>query len=251
MLQSFALRRGIHYKLLSDPDSKLIDAFGIRNLEATGNEAGVPIPNYFLIGKDGVIVKRHAETGLTDRVTASYFYESVFSVGSALPPSTATLPQTPHVKIELLQSDRVAAPGTRIRLSVQIDPGKGAHLYAPGSDRLGYHSVRLMLDPSTLYSTYPSTYPKSTLLRQSEHYEAIPIFSARTIITQDVAAIRTPETMAEFEKNPNLTIRGVLEYQVCTDTACFPPTKASVQWYLDVKSSNLDLVRAPESLRKR
>ncbi len=112
---------------------------GIRNAEAVGSEAGVPIPNYFLIGVDGVISKRHAETGLTDRVTASYFYESVFGAGSALPASAATLPQTPHVKIELLQSDHAAAPGARIRLTVQIDPGKGAHLYASGSDRLGYH----------------------------------------------------------------------------------------------------------------
>ncbi|MDR3734677.1 MAG: redoxin domain-containing protein [Acidobacteriaceae bacterium] len=250
VLQSFALRRGIHYQLLSDPDSRLIDAFGIRNPEAVGNEAGVPIPNYFLIGADGVIAKRHAETGLADRVTASYFYESIFGAGSALPLSAAIIPQTPHVKIELLQSDRAAAPGARIRLTVQIDPGKGAHLYAPGSDHLGYHSVRLLLEPSSLYSVHPATYPKSALLKFPQLHEEVPVFLARTVITQDVVAIRSPETIAQFEKNPNLIIRGTFEYQVCTGTTCFPPTKAAVQWHLDVKSGDLDSVRVPESLRK-
>jgi peroxiredoxin len=45
ILKTFAQRRGLHFTLLSDPDSKTIDAFGIRNPEATGTQAGIPIPN--------------------------------------------------------------------------------------------------------------------------------------------------------------------------------------------------------------
>jgi peroxiredoxin len=251
VLQAFAQRRGIRYELLSDPDSKSIDAFGIRNPDAAGDQAGIPIPNYFLIGPDGVISHRHAETGLTDRVTASYFYESLFGAGSALPASAATVPHTPHVRISLLQSDQTAAPGARIRLTVQINPGKRAHLYAPGADSMGYHSVKLVLDPSSLYTGSSTNYPKFTLLKFAQLHETVPVFQNATTITQDVVAIRSPEAISQFEKNPQLIIRGTLEYQACTEATCFPPAKVPVQWNLNVRSGDLDAIRVSENLRRK
>jgi peroxiredoxin len=73
VLKAFAQRKGINYELLSDPDSKTIDSFGVRNLEVTGTQAGIAIPNYYLIGADGVIRERCEENTLQNRVTASYF----------------------------------------------------------------------------------------------------------------------------------------------------------------------------------
>jgi peroxiredoxin len=251
ILQSFALRRGIHYKLLADPESKLIDAFGIRDLEAAGDQAGIPTPNYFLIDAKGVISSRHAETGLSDRVTASYFYESVYGAGSAQPAPVATLEHTPHVRVELLQSDYAAAPGARVKLTVKINPGIGAHLYALGSDSLGYHSIKLILDPAPLYSALPVQYPKSTVLEYPQLQEKIPIYKTAISITQDVMAVRSAETIARFEMNPQLIIRGTLEYQACTNTTCFPPVRTPVQWSLDVKSGDLDSVRVPVGVRRK
>jgi peroxiredoxin len=46
ILADFANRRSITYPLLSDTSSSLIDAFGIRNPEGTGVEAGIPYPGY-------------------------------------------------------------------------------------------------------------------------------------------------------------------------------------------------------------
>jgi peroxiredoxin len=251
VLKSFALRRGIHYKLLADIDSKLIDAFGIRNTEATGSEAGIPVPNYYLIDAKGIIVKRHAETGLTDRVTASYFYEAVFGAGNALPTPTGGIPHTPHVKIELLQSDHAAAPGARVRLTVKIDAGKDAHLYAPGSDTLGYHSVKLLLDSAPLYSVSATQYPKSTILDFAQLHEKVPVYNGATTLTQDITPVRSIESITQFDKDPHLILKGVLEYQACTSAICYPPAKVRVQWTLEVRPDDLDSVRVPENLRRR
>jgi peroxiredoxin len=41
ILKAFAARRDIHFKLLSDPDSRLFEAFGVRNPDATGYQAQI------------------------------------------------------------------------------------------------------------------------------------------------------------------------------------------------------------------
>jgi peroxiredoxin len=46
VLAEFSRRKSITYPLLSDKGSKLIDAFGIRNVAATGEQAGIPVPGY-------------------------------------------------------------------------------------------------------------------------------------------------------------------------------------------------------------
>ncbi|RME96656.1 MAG: DUF899 domain-containing protein [Verrucomicrobia bacterium] len=56
VLKRFADRRGIRFPLLSDPGSRTIDTWQVRNREAAGSRIdGVPYPGTFLIDRDGVI----------------------------------------------------------------------------------------------------------------------------------------------------------------------------------------------------
>ena len=50
-----SLRQSLTYPLLSDPGSKVIETYGIRNLEATGRAAGVPHPVVFILDRQGTI----------------------------------------------------------------------------------------------------------------------------------------------------------------------------------------------------
>lgn len=54
-LQRFATKKSITYPLLSDTGSKTIEAYRIRNKEATGKTSGIPYPGTYIIGTDGVI----------------------------------------------------------------------------------------------------------------------------------------------------------------------------------------------------
>ncbi len=58
---------GLTFPLLSDPGSKVIDAYGIRNAEAKGKSAGVPHPVVFLVDRQGVIRVKLAREGYRDR----------------------------------------------------------------------------------------------------------------------------------------------------------------------------------------
>lgn len=110
VLRLFARRKNINFELLSDPDSKLIDAFGVRNLEVTGSQWSVAIPNYYLITPDGVIRNRWEESTLENRVTANYFYETLYGAGTAAP-TVRTTGHALHLDVILTLSDTHSAPG--------------------------------------------------------------------------------------------------------------------------------------------
>jgi peroxiredoxin len=68
-LEKFAKAKKITYTLVSDPESKVIDAFGLRNLEVAGNKRfdGIPHPAIYVIGADGQILDKLYEEKYTKR----------------------------------------------------------------------------------------------------------------------------------------------------------------------------------------
>jgi len=68
VLDTFAKKQKIEFPLLSDPDHKVIEAYGLLNKEAKGKQEGIAYPGTMILDKDGVIraklffegvVKRH------------------------------------------------------------------------------------------------------------------------------------------------------------------------------------------------
>lgn len=69
-LKRFARSSGITFPLLSDTDSKTIEAYGVRNLEAAGSRIdGVPHPGTFIVDQQGIIRFKLFLNGYRDRHT--------------------------------------------------------------------------------------------------------------------------------------------------------------------------------------
>lgn len=67
-LKRFARSSGITFPLLSDTDSKTIEAYGVRNLEAAGSRIdGVPHPGTFIVDQQGIIRFKLFLNGYRDR----------------------------------------------------------------------------------------------------------------------------------------------------------------------------------------
>ena len=62
-----AAKLGLTFPLLSDTGSKVIDAYGIRNKEATGRGVGIPHPVVFVLDQKGVIRVKLMRDGYRDR----------------------------------------------------------------------------------------------------------------------------------------------------------------------------------------
>lgn len=73
VLKGFAEKQKITYPLLSDPDSKTIVAYALRNKETAGKKFGkvdldgVPYPGTLLIDKEGVVRAKLFVDGYKDR----------------------------------------------------------------------------------------------------------------------------------------------------------------------------------------
>jgi peroxiredoxin Q/BCP len=69
VLKRFSDQAKISFPMLSDPESKTIEAYHIRNAAAKGKAAGVPNPGTFILDRDGVIRAKLFLDGYRDRHT--------------------------------------------------------------------------------------------------------------------------------------------------------------------------------------
>jgi peroxiredoxin len=82
VLDRFAKKREITYPLLSDVGSRVIDAYGVRNLEAKGSRIdGVPHPATFIVDKNGVIRAKLFREGYRERHSADELIEALGKTG--------------------------------------------------------------------------------------------------------------------------------------------------------------------------
>ena len=77
ILKRFAAKKSIAYPLLSDAGSKTIDAYGIRNKEATGRTSGIPYPGTFIVGTDGVIRAKLFLEGYKERASTEAIVQAL------------------------------------------------------------------------------------------------------------------------------------------------------------------------------
>ena len=80
MLKKFSDGAKITFPLLSDPESKTIDAYHIRNEAARGKAEGVPNPGTFILDREGIIRAKLFLEGFRQRHTSQALIEAVKSI---------------------------------------------------------------------------------------------------------------------------------------------------------------------------
>lgn len=79
-LAAAATKLGVTFPMLSDTGSKVIDAYGIRNQEATGRGVGIPHPVVFILDQQGVIRVKLMRDGYRDRPESAEIIAGVKSI---------------------------------------------------------------------------------------------------------------------------------------------------------------------------
>jgi peroxiredoxin len=86
-LAAFSKKHEIGYLLLSDPGSRTIDAYGIRNEEVRGSRMdGIPYPGTFIIDDQGVIRAKLFYDGYKTRHGAQEIIEAARDLDEAASP---------------------------------------------------------------------------------------------------------------------------------------------------------------------
>ncbi len=80
VLKRFSDQARISFPLLSDPESKTIEAYHIRNEAAKGKAEGIPDPGTFILDRDGVIRAKLFLDGYVNRHTTEALIKAAKAV---------------------------------------------------------------------------------------------------------------------------------------------------------------------------
>jgi hypothetical protein len=146
------------------------------------------------------------------------------------PRDRATPVWTDHLKVTTYPGDAAVAPGRRTTLVLEIQPGDGMHVYAPGAD--GYKVIALALTPQPFVRVVPLEYPASEIYYFKPLDERVPVYRTPFTLRQELVLDDRPEARAAFRGKASLTVAGSLSYQACDDRICFNPVTGPLSWTL-------------------
>lgn len=231
--------------MLADPDSRVIQMYGVLNREATGMQKGFARPGYYFIDRSGVIREKFFEAKYRERLTGNNIIAKLFpELGQEVTDNV----EAPHLQLALQQSDRTGVPGTRITVGAEVQLPPDVHVYAPGTR--GYKATQLVIDSIPEVELKPAVYPQSKTLYLPAIKEQVPVFEGAFQITQDLKINSGNEFAGSLGKDGRIiTVTGKFEYQACNKTTCFAPTSVPVKW--QVRVFPLDRSRAPAKIRHK
>jgi DsbC/DsbD-like thiol-disulfide interchange protein len=246
VLHNFAERRGIHFPLLSDADSKVIRELGILNeaLPKDNPFFGVPYPGSFVLDAQGVITAKYFEDDYRERYTSADILARQFGVRPAAARSEV---QGKQLRLEAAASNQVVAAGQRVSLALDIEMKPNMHVYAPGVE--GYIPIDWRMKDSDAVSSHEVTYPPSEKLHLAAIDETVPVYRDRFRLTRDITIGQDAKVRATLDGSGIFTVEGTLRYQACDDRVCYIPQELPVKWTLQY--AEFDRERVPVELRRK
>jgi hypothetical protein len=142
--------------------------------------------------------------------------------------------ETDHLTIRTSAGDRLAAPGTRLALVVDVRPKPKMHVYAP--DQKDYIPASLTLGASDAFKPHPPVFPPAEKFFFAPLNETQLVYSKPFRIVQEITITSTPAARQRTPGAGNvLIVTGTLRYQACDDAICFLPKNVPLQWTIEVK----------------
>jgi peroxiredoxin len=245
ILQDFRKRLGITYPMLSDPQSTVIQAFGILNdnVDKASAQYGIPFPGTYIINEQGIVTAKYFEEDYRERYSAASILSHEFGANGI----EKTTVETQHLTLTSSTSDQAVAPGWRLTLIIEIDPKKKMHLYAP--EVKGYIPIDWQMTDSKTIAVTPAAYPPSHLLNLPVIKETVPVYDKHTRVTRDILIGQENEIAPLIGPDRMLTVEATFKYQACDDKECYLPKTIPLQWTFHV--GKLDTQRPPAELQRK
>jgi len=246
ILKNFADRRHITFPLLSDPDSKIIRAFGILNetVKPGTPQFGIPNPGTYVVNTKGTVVAKYFVDTIRERVSASDILVQQFG---AVADAAGGSVETDHLRLTTTASMGVARPGHHIVLSLDLDLKPNMHVYAPGVQ--GYIPIDWKLEESPAAKAQAFQYPASRMLHLKAIGETVPVYRGRVRITREIIFGQEDAVKPLVTFAGDLVLKGSFRYQACDNRKCYLPETVPLEWRFHFEG--LDRERAPVSLQRK
>jgi len=236
ILKSFSDRMGgLRFPTLADPDSEIIEAFGIRNPnpEPGSRTDGMAFPGTYIVNAHGIVQEKFFHDSHRIRETAETILMKTFGADGGRRIEV----QLPQFNFVAYASQDTLRPGNTITLVADIELPERMHLYAPGSD---YTAVDLKIIETDYVKMSDLTLPEPETLYLEPIDESVPVYHGTAQIQRDMA-------LAPAYREDSIDVDVILTYQTCDDEICFPPDDFEFTMNFDVLMN--DTTRAPESIR--
>jgi hypothetical protein len=253
VLHNFAERKGIHFPLLSDSDSKIIRSVGILNQDIPKGTPffGIPYPGTFIIDNKGVVTAKYFEDDYKQRYTAADILVQRFGV---LPESSRKEVVGKQLTAVTSASNSLVRTGQRIALVVDIELKPKMHVYAPGVE--GYIPIDWKLSDSEAATIHPVRYPPSEKLHLPAIDETVPVYQGQVRLTRDITIGSDAQHLVDERKlkaladaSGQFTVSGTLRYQACDDRQCYIPQELPLTWTF--QTEGMDRQRVPSELQRK
>jgi len=234
LIRKFADERKIEFPILSDADHAIVQRYGILNRQYAPGDGnyGIPHPGTFILNRDGRVLARYFEEEYQYRNTAASI---ALKIGRPVPGmGTPSRHGTPDLDLAVFVTDQTVAPGHRFSVVLDITPKSGMHVIAPGKHR--YRAIALTLEAGDNLRIYRANYPESTDFLLAPRKERLPAYAQPFRLVQDLAIVVNDETRKLAQKaGATVMLKGVLEYQACTDKTCGAPREIPLSLTLRLK----------------
>lgn len=246
ILHNFAERRGIHFPLLSDPDSKIIRSVGLLNetLPKDTPFFGIPHPGTFILDANGIVKAKYFEEDYRERFTAADILTRQFNVAPA-----AGRHEIPGKQLTASASatNYIVRGGQRVALALDIDLKPTMHVYAPGVE--GYIPIEWKMKDSPAFTSHEMTPPPSTKLRLPVIDETVPVYTGHFRLVRDITIAAEPKVKPLANASGEFTVSGTLRYQACDDRMCYVPQDLPITWTFQLEGH--DRERVPADLQRK
>jgi AhpC/TSA family/Disulphide bond corrector protein DsbC len=247
VLKNFADRRGITFPLLSDPESKIIQSFGILNESAPKNSpfSGIPYPGTYLVDRKGVVMSKYFVDDFRERDTAGEILVKQFGIPIE---EAHSMTETRYFQVSASASNQLVHQGQHISLVVNLELKPKMHVYAPGVQG-GYIPIDWKMADSPGFRPAAVEYPKPQVLRLEVIKESVPVFVGQVRLVRDIVIGTDAQVKPLLGGANELVIEGSLHYQACDDRECYLPATLPLKWVLQFEA--LDRQRVPAELQRK
>ena len=246
VLKNFAVRKAIHFPLLSDPHSTIIRTLGLLN-EAVPKGSpfqGIPHPGVFLLDGEGRVTAKYFEEDFRQRYTAAAILLRQFGVETG---DARGEVEGKRLTLTLSATNAAVSAGERIGLVIDMELRPGVHVYAPGVQ--DYIPIAWTMKDSKGWTAHEVRYPAAEQLNLKAIGETVPAYRGHVRLTREITVANADGLKAAVDASGTLTVEGSLRYQACDDTMCYIPETLPVEWKLKLEA--LDATRAPVELRRK
>ena len=246
ILHNFAERRGIHFPMLSDADSKIIRSAGLLN-ETIPHESpffGIPNPGTFILDAKGVVKAKYFEDDYRERFTAADILTKQFNVAPNAGRHEVIGKQLTAVASS---SNYVVRGGQRVALVLDVELKPKMHVYAPGVE--GYIPIAWKMKESPAFAVHDVTLPPSKMLRLPAINETVPVYQGKFRIERDITIAAEGKVKPLVDGDGQFAVEGTLQYQACDDRMCYVPQELNVGWTFQLQGH--DRERVPAELQKK